>query len=390
MRRGKLRFLDYWLFVPYILLCMIGLVMVYSASSDIAVQNGGTPTGYLIKQGIYVVLGLIALIWMTAMNIDKWRHPIMLKSFFWIVVAMLVFVLIAGQSVNGAKGWINLGFMSIQPAEICKLLLILYLSDAFSKHQSTMSHGLRASVHEIDIFKMYIWVVALIGLIVLQPDTGGAAINLSIVFVIVLASGINWKWGAGLLVTGTASLIIVLGPIASYIASSGSKGSYRLARFVAFANPFGTAKGAGNQLVNSYYAISHGGLFGVGLGNSIQKMGYLPEPNTDFILAIIAEEMGALFVMLILFLLGIIVVRTVWIGVRCQKTYESLICYGVATFFGIETFFNVGGVTGLVPITGVTFPFISYGGSSMLVLCASLGLVINISSQQKRSKMVDY
>jgi cell division protein FtsW len=367
---------------------MIGLVMVYSASSDIAVQNGGTPTGYLIKQGIYVILGLLVLILMTAMNIDKWRHPIMIKTFFFVVVAMMLYVLFAGQSVNGAKGWINLPFMSIQPAEICKLLLILYVADIFAKHQKTMSYGLQASFHELDIFKMYIWIVALIGLIAIQPDTGGAAINLAIVVVMILASGINWKWGASFIVLGTGALMIILGPVATHIASSGSNGSYKLARFVAFANPFGTARGAGNQLVNSYYAIAHGGLFGVGLGNSIQKMGYLPEPNTDFILAIIAEEMGVLFVMMILFLLGIIIVRTVWVGVRCQKTYESLICYGVATFFAVETFFNVGGVTGLVPITGVTFPFISYGGSSMLVLCASLGLVINISSQQKRLKVV--
>ncbi|MGO2299072.1 FtsW/RodA/SpoVE family cell cycle protein [Paucilactobacillus nenjiangensis] len=388
MRRGKLRFLDYWLFVPYILLCMIGLVMVYSASSDITVQNGGTPTGYLIKQGIYVILGLLVLILMTAMNIDKWRHPIMIKTFFFVVVAMMLYVLFAGQSVNGAKGWINLPFMSIQPVEICKLLLILYVADIFAKHQKTMSYGLQASFHELDIFKMYIWIVALIGLIAIQPDTGGAAINLAIVVVMILASGINWKWGASFIVLGTGALMIILGPVATHIASSGSNGSYKLARFVAFANPFGTARGAGNQLVNSYYAIAHGGLFGVGLGNSIQKMGYLPEPNTDFILAIIAEEMGVLFVIMILFLLGIIIVRTVWVGVRCQKTYESLICYGVATFFAVETFFNVGGVTGLVPITGVTFPFISYGGSSMLVLCASLGLVINISSQQKRLKVV--
>ena len=165
-------------------------------------------------------------------------------------------------------------------------------------------------------------------------------------------------------------------------------GGYQVARFVAFLNPFGNASGSGSQLVNSYYAISNGGVFGVGLGNSIQKMGYLPEPNTDFIMSITSEELGLVGVTAILVTLLFLICRIIQVGVRADSLYQTLICYGSATFFTIETLFNIGGVLGLLPITGVTFPFISYGGSSMLILSATVGIIMNISMQQNRDRLV--
>ena len=388
MHRGKRHFLDYWLIVPYIILCTIGMVMVYSASSDISSQNGGTPLGYLIKQGIYLILGIALMAFMTMSNLSKWRNAWLLKIIIGLLFVSLIIVLF-GPAVNGAKGWINIGSFSLQPAEFVKLGLILYLANTFDHYkQSIMREGMfRTTLNQRDLWVMWGVVLIFLLLILKQPDTGGFAIVGSIVLVMLFGSGINWKYGVSLVGVALVGLGVLLGPVANYLASSGASG-YRYARFIAFANPFGTASGAGSQLVNSYYAIARGGLFGVGLGNSVQKMGYLPEPNTDFILAIISEEMGIFFVMGILALLGFIIARTVWIGVRANRTYESLICYGVATFFAIETFFNVGGVTGLLPITGVTLPFISYGGSSMMVLSASLGLVINISTQENRIKMV--
>jgi cell division protein FtsW len=161
---------------------------------------------------------------------------------------------------------------------------------------------------------------------------------------------------------------------------------YQAARFLAYLDPFQNSRGIGSQLVNSYYAISNGGLHGVGLGNSIQKMGFLPEPNTDFIMSILAEEFGFLGVLAVLALLAMIILRTVRLGVQSQSMYETLTCYGTATFITVETLFNVGGVTGILPITGVTFPFISYGGSSMIILCASLGLVENIAIRRHQQR----
>ena len=229
-------------------------------------------------------------------------------------------------------------------------------------------------------------IAVFLGLIMIQPDIGGMAINGAIIAIMLLAA--DYKWGFGL------GIILVL-PALGYLGlerlvESGllQGGGYQVARFVAFLNPFGNASGSGSQLVNSYYAISNGGVFGVGLGNSIQKMGYLPEPNTDFIMSITSEELGLVGVTAILVTLLFLICRIIQVGVRADSLYQTLICYGSATFFTIETLFNIGGVLGLLPITGVTFPFISYGGSSMLILSATVGIIMNISMQQNRDRLV--
>lgn len=353
--------------------------MVYSSSADIAIQNGGSPTAYLIKQSAYVVMGLIVLAFVTAMNIQIFQNPRILLIFAVVMLGLLVYVRLFGQSVNGAQGWINLGFINLQPAEVCKIFFILYLARMLSQNEDRIQDEfISSSLGPMLICGLMIF------LILIQPDLGGAVINAAIVAIMILASGISWKKSVSVIFAGIAAFIFILLPVLSRLAQSGAIKSYKLQRIVAFVNPFGTAKGAGSQLVNSYYAISNGGIFGRGLGNSIQKMGYLPEPNTDFIMAVISEELGVISVVVILALLTVIIARTIWLGVRANDAYSALICYGVATFFTIETLFNVGGVTGILPITGVTFPFISYGGSSMLVLCACLGLVLNVSKRQSR------
>lgn len=366
--------LDPWLTVPYIVLCLIGIVMVYSASAAVTLQNGGSATSYLIKQAIFVIVGFAVAFAMARIPLAKLKNGRFLLAFFALLFAALVWVRAWGASVNGAHGWIPLGPLSIQPAEIVKFFIILYLARQFDSFQARPE--LSNPVHAI---KPFIIVGILLLLILIQPDTGGFAINAMIAVVMFLGGEINWRTGARIIVGGVALLIVGLPFAARFIAAH--MHSYQASRFVAYIDPFSATRGVGNQLVNSYYAISNGGLTGVGLGNSIQKMGYLPEPNTDFILAIIAEELGLVMVIIILLLLAIIVCRTIVVGIRADTLYKTLICYGVATFFAVETFFNIGGVCGLLPITGVTLPFISYGGSSMVVLSAALGLVLNISRQ---------
>lgn len=358
--------------------------MVYSASADIANQNGGSPTAYLIKQTIYVILGLGVVWFMTAINLKLFKSGRLMFVLTMLTLGALVFVKLFGQAVNGAQGWINLGFMNIQPAEVCKIVLILYLARMFSRKEQALSeHFWSATISPLILAGI------LVGLILIQPDLGGAVINSSIILMMMLASGISWKKGVTTIFALFFLVVAVLMPILSKLAVSGAIKGYKIQRIVAFINPFGTARGAGSQLVNSYYALSNGGIFGVGLGNSIQKMGYLPEPNTDFIMAVIGEELGLIAVVLILVLLATIVARTIWLGVRADDAYSALICYGVATFITVETLFNVGGVTGILPITGVTFPFISYGGSSMLVLCTALGCVLNISAVHTRARVLE-
>lgn len=362
--------------VPYLVLCMIGIVMVYSASSAIEMQNGGTPTSYLIKQTIYVIMGICCLLFGANYPLKHYRTPLFLRDSTLAMIGMLLFVLVLSHAVNGAKGWINLGVINIQPVEICKIYFILYLSDRMARVRARNDHFISSGGGP------WLVVALCLLLIVLQPDIGGMAINVMIVAVLFLACDFRWSFGISIL------LII---PIMCYLlvekaVESGLIHGYRMARFVAFLNPFGNASGSGSQLVNSYYAISNGGVFGSGLGNSVQKMGYLPEPNTDFIMSITSEELGLVGVSVILILLMIIICRMIQIGVRSNSMYEMLLCYGSATFILIEAFFNIGGVLGLLPITGVTFPFISYGGSSMLILSFTVGIIMNISIQQNKQR----
>ena len=374
--RKNFHYWDYYLMVPYLVLCMIGIVMVYSASSAIEMQNGGNPTSYLIKQTIYVIMGIGCLIFGANYPLRHYRTPRFLRDSTLVMVGMLLFVLVLSHAVNGAKGWINLGVINIQPVEICKVYFILYLSDRMARVRARNDHFISSGGGP------WLVVALCLLLIVLQPDIGGIAINVMIVAVLFLACDFRWSFGISvLLIIPTMCYLLVEKAV-----ESGLIHGYRMARFVAFLNPFGNASGSGSQLVNSYYAISNGGVFGSGLGNSVQKMGYLPEPNTDFIMSITSEELGLVGVSVILILLMIIICRMIQIGVRSNSMYEMLLCYGSATFILIEAFFNIGGVLGLLPITGVTFPFISYGGSSMLILSFTVGIIMNISIQQNKQR----
>lgn len=374
--RKNFHYWDYYLMVPYLVLCMIGIVMVYSASSAIEMQNGGNPTSYLIKQTIYVIMGIGCLIFGANYPLRHYRTPRFLRDSTLVMVGMLLFVLVLSHAVNGAKGWINLGVINIQPVEICKIYFILYLSDRMARVRARNDHFISSGGGP------WLVVALCLLLIVLQPDIGGMAINVMIVAVLFLACDFRWSFGISvLLIIPTMCYLLVEKAV-----ESGLIHGYRMARFVAFLNPFGNASGSGSQLVNSYYAISNGGVFGSGLGNSVQKMGYLPEPNTDFIMSITSEELGLVGVSVILILLMIIICRMIQIGVRSNSMYEMLLCYSSATFILIEAFFNIGGVLGLLPITGVTFPFISYGGSSMLILSFTVGIIMNISIQQNKQR----
>jgi cell division protein FtsW len=379
--KQNFHFWDYYLMVPYLILCLIGIVMVYSSSAAIQMQNGGTPQGYLIKQSIYVVLGIIVLIFCANFPLEHYRRRRFLQDSTIVMGTLLVIVLAIGKAVNGAKGWLNFGPVNIQPVEFCKLYFILYLADRMAR---THQKGKLLMKGESSRGALILATIYLL-LILAQPDTGGFAINVCIIGVMFIACDVRSWWKAVGIVIGF--------PLAVYfglqlaIVNGWIHGGYRIQRFIAFMNPFGNANGSGSQLVNSYYAISNGGIFGVGLGNSVQKMGYLPEPNTDFIMAITSEELGLVGVTIILGLLMLIICRMIQLGVKSHLLYQTLICYGASTFFTIETFFNIGGVLGLLPITGVTFPFISYGGSSMLVLSATLGIIINISIRQNKARL---
>ncbi|KIO99668.1 FtsW/RodA/SpoVE family cell cycle protein [Levilactobacillus brevis] len=377
----KLKYLDYWLLVPYMILSVFGIVMVYSASADIGTQNGGSPGSYLVKQAIYVVLGLMILTVMVLMNLQKLRDKTVLKYAGYVALGSLFLLLVMGQTINGAAGWFHVGPVSIQPAEFVKFYLIIWLANVIAQRQDRI----QLEGWWVTMRQPLIICCGIVGLILLQPDLGGATINGAIIFVMILASGFNSRLAKTIFVGAFFIIVGVFFPILIKISELGfAKNVYQLQRIVAFVNPFEHSQSVGQQLVNSYYALSNGGIFGVGWGNSIQKTGYLPEPNTDFIMAILAEELGLITALAVIMLLFVIILRTTLVGVRSNSTYQALICYGAATYLTVQTLFNLGGVLGMLPITGVTFPFISYGGSSTWTLALVLGLVMNISARQKR------
>ena len=385
--RQKLRYLDYSILIPYLILSTIGVIMVYSASSDILLVNGFSPSVYMKRQIIYFVAAFLFFgIPCFALKLKIFKNRKFVMSYLGISFFMLFFLIVlkvishGKAAINGAVGWINLGFINIQPVEVAKLSLVLYLAFVLSRRDGKFVPG--QIWH--NLFGPTVISFMMIGLVILEPDFGGSAILFMIVFVMYSVSGIPTKlavyWLIGLFVGIVLLMLVLLVWTPGFI-----KDSYQFQRLLAFVHPFKLEKTGGAQLVNSYYAIHNGGLFGVGLGNSMQKRGYLPEPYTDFILSITAEELGVIGAIVIISLLFFLMWRIMEVGIHADSQFNALVCFGVVTMIFTETLFNVGAVLGLLPITGVTLPFVSYGGSSMIVLTAALGLVLNISAAEKKT-----
>ena len=377
-KKATFQYFDYRIFIVYLLLMTIGVIAVYSASSEILLIHGFKATVYGQKQLLYAFFGVLICLACYSINLDYLRRGKLLLWLLVIVAGLLVYVRFFGQAVNGAKGWINLGPINIQPLELAKLVLTLYLARMLAKADGRLVRG-----HIISqLLPTAIIAGLLMILVLIEPDFGGTAILFCLVLIMYSVSGIPTGYillsiiGITVLVVGGFSLIVAWNP--SFL-----QDVYVYKRFIAFLHPFKTAANEGAQLVNSYYAIHNGGLFGLGLGNSIQKRGYLPEPYTDFILSIIAEEVGSLGALVVLGLLFYLMILIMERGVKAWSQYSTLICFGVTAIIFFQTLFNVGAVLGLMPITGVTLPFISYGGSSLWVLSAAIGLVLNVTAEEK-------
>lgn len=386
--RQKLHHLNYNILLPYILLVVFGIVMVYSASSDILLVNGFNPAIYGIRQAIYAFCAIFlvgALCFFLKLGIFKSRRFV---AGFLVICLLMLFYLIclklfkgSAAAVNGSVGWIDLKIIKIQPLEIAKLALVIYLAYFLDRHDGSFKKG-----HIIqNLSRPAILAAFMMFLVIIEPDFGGTAVLAMIVIVMFSVSGVPAKnavlclIGIGISVFLLVFLIIKWNP--EFLQES-----YQYRRFLSFLHPFELEQKGGAQLVNSYYAIHNGGLLGVGLGNSMQKRGYLPEPYTDFILAIIAEEIGVIGALLVLGLIFYLIFSIMEVGNKASSQFNALVCFGIATIIFTQTFFNVGAVLGLLPITGVTLPFISYGGSSLLVLSAAIGIVLNISANERIKK----
>ena len=396
MKIEKRHLLNYSILIPYLILSIIGLIVVYSTTSALAIQSGVSSIRMVRTQGLFFILSLLTIALIYKFSLNFLRNKKVQAFVIFIEVILLILSRFITDTVNGAHGWLTIpGGFSIQPAEYLKVILVWYLALIFSKRQDEIrDYDYQALTHNEWIprnLNDWRWLtLILIGIVVIMPDLGNATILALTVLIMITASGVGYRWFTSLLGLVVGASTIVLGsiwiigvdrvakiPVFGYVAK----------RFSAFFNPFNDLSGAGHQLANSYYAMSNGGWFGLGLGNSIEKQGYLPEAHTDFVFAIVIEELGFVGASLILALLFFLILRIILVGIRAKNPFNSMMAIGIGGMILVQTFINIGGISGLIPSTGVTFPFLSQGGNSLWVLSVAIAFVLNIDASEKRAKM---
>ncbi|MDK4212931.1 FtsW/RodA/SpoVE family cell cycle protein [Staphylococcus warneri] len=381
------KFIDYPLLVTYVILCLIGLVMVYSASMVAATK--GTLTGgaevsgtyFYTRQLLYVIMSFAIVFFMAfIMNVKILKQPNVQKWMMIGIFVLLLITLVIGKNINGSKSWINLGFMNLQASELLKIAIILYLPFMIEKKMPAVRNKIKL------ISAPIILVASCVALVFLQKDVGQTLLILIIFFSIMFYAGIGvhnvLKYGVMVAIAGILISVLVL--------IAGLLPSYLEARFSILTNPFSAESGTGYHISNSLMAIGNGGLFGRGLGNSIMKLGYLPEPHTDFIFAVICEELGLVGGLFVILLEFFIVYRAFQLANKTNSYFYKLVCVGIASYIGSQTFVNLGGISATIPLTGVPLPFISFGGSAMISLSIAMGLLLitakQIKMDEKRAK----
>ena len=378
--------LDWMVALTLLILLVLSCMMVYSASmigNKYGTFTSGVPvpeTYFLRRQAAWVILSyVIFLIFSVAVPFEVFKNKSVLKNGFLVMVFLLLIPQLM-PAINGAKSWIRIGGFSFQPSTLAQLFIIMYMAFILETRKEKLLHICTSS----ELIKVFWIPLALVTLIAMQNDTGMMLITLSVIGIMTFCSNMHSQNVKKILllalIAGVAVLFLFM--LKSAIFSSGT--SYRTNRLKVFLNPFSEdLAAAADQVINSYVAFGNGGLFGRGLGNSIQKLGYLPEAHTDFILAIIAEELGFIGVLFVVSLLIIIIGKVIFSGTKSRNTFSAMYSLGFASLLVVQGVVNIGGVTASIPMTGVPLPFISNGGSSILILSMGLGIATNILSHVK-------
>lgn len=359
---------DYALLLIALFLVLFGFLTVFSATTMESIQSGD-PTYYLRKQLFYIFFGLAALIGGYKLNYTFYRKYSAALLGASALLLLLVFAPVLGRAAGGASRWLNLGLFSFQPSEVAKIVMILYLADALSRK------GDRIRSFWSGIAPLFVVVGIFCAIIIAQRDLGTV--------IVMLMTSILMIFLAGARISHLAALMppVVLGILALSFASP-----YRWRRIIAFLDPWKDPLGTGFHMIQSLIAIGSGGLFGFGPGNSRQKFLYLPEQYTDFIFAILCEELGFVGAVVLILLFVAFIARSIRICRQAPDAYSSLIAGGLAGYIGLQAFINMAVATATLPTTGITLPFISYGGTSLIVTLFSVGIILNISTYQRRSK----
>ncbi|CAH1207127.1 putative peptidoglycan glycosyltransferase FtsW [Paenibacillus plantiphilus] len=370
---------DFLLLVLTLLLVGFGLVMVFSASSNTAViteKFNYDAFHFTKRQVIFAIIGIVMMLFI--MNIP---YPAFKKGFiiyFIPVMILLALVPIIGVEINGARSWLQIGGISIQPTEFAKLGLILYLGSLIAKK------GEKFRDFKKGLMPVFIIVGIICGLIMLQPDLGSSIVLASCALIIIVAGGANLKQ---LFLAGIIISTIVAAWASISMMNNPAKWDYRIDRFTAFMDPQSDELDSTYHISQSLQALGHGGFTGAGFGHSVQKLKYLPYAYSDFIFSIIAEEFGFIGSVFFLLFYLLFLWRGLIIALRCSDIYGTIIGVGIVGMFAIQAIINIGGVTGTMPITGVTLPFISHGGSSLLVSLISMGVLLSISRDHNQQEI---
>jgi len=353
--------LEYHLLVLVTLgLVAFGLVMVYSASSARALLSSDAPSYYLKRQAIYALMGLVALVVLSRFDFHRLRHAT--DALLGITFVLLVAVLVIGTAVNGARRWIPIGFMNFQPSELAKLSLALWTAALLSRRPAPQTLGELAK-------PIGVVVGAACALILIEPDLGTAIAIAIMVSAILIVSGTRLR-----LLASAGGIGITLVLLAIWFEP------YRRERIFSFLDPWHDPQGAGFQAVQSMIALGSGGVFGVGLGESVQKIYYLPEASTDMIFAIVGEELGLIGAAAVIAAFAVFAYAGFNIALRCRDPYGKRLAAGITALICGQAAVNVSAVMGLAPLTGIPLPFVSYGGSSLVVGLAAVGILLNIAS----------
>lgn len=355
---------DKALFTVVVLLVAFGLVMVFSASAALARGQGGgglTANPFLVKQGLAAAVGVVAML--AAMHVDyrTWKRPVVVYLALAAAVTLLAAVLLAGPEINGTRRWFDLGPLSVQPSEIAKLALVPFVAYHLEKKADR--------VNRPELLLPVGLATALVGgLVLLGPDLGTAALIVATVLLMVFLAGLRWRTvllgGAVLLPLGVLALLAA---------------PYRRQRLLAFLDPESDPLGAGYQVLQSLIAVGSGGLFGVGLGNSGQKLFFLPYPHSDFIYAIVAEELGFVGALAVLALFGVLLWRGTAAALHAPDAFGRYLGLGLTGILVLQALINVSVTVSLLPTKGIPLPFLSYGGSSLVVSMAACGVLLNLS-----------
>ena len=352
--------------ISVLILSLIGLLMVYSSSYVWSEYKFGNKYHFLIYQSIFLLLSIIACYYISKVDLNKIKKNINLYLLLGIILLVLVIVPGIGTIRNGSRSWFTLGPISFQPSEYIKLVLIIFASKYLEKYHT--------KINKIKDFLLPLILIIffIIGLIMLEPDFGSSMIIVLTIILLLMSAGLSFKFFGYIGALGSLLIIFII-----------MVAPYRMMRIVSFLNPWKDPLGSGYQIIQSLYAIGPGGLFGHGLFNSRQKYFYLPEPQTDFIFSIYCEELGFIGTLFLICTFLFLFYNIYKISVSEKDLFKRFLSFGILSSLIIQTSMNLSVVVGLIPVTGVTLPFLSYGGSSLLMTYIYIGILLNIITNTK-------